>query len=139
MVFLTEQDFKIKLSQDILTQILQSDNSILDDAEQQAIAFVKDHLAGLYDIDAELQKTEQERHPSLIRWLMNLSVYFFYERIPDEQVPPRVVKNYDDTRSELDKIARGKLHTTLLPFISNDKPKTVFNWNSAKKRTHNPF
>ena len=71
---------------------------------------------------------------------MNLAVYFFYERIPDEQVPARVVKNYDDTRSDLDKIARGKLSVTLTHLTDDDgKKETVFHWGSNPKRSHNPF
>ena len=71
---------------------------------------------------------------------MNLAVYFFYERIPDEQVPARIVKNYDDTRSDLEKIARGKMHTTLESMLNDDETKkTIFSWSSNPPREHNPF
>lgn len=141
MVFLTTDDFKLKLSVDILNQILQLDNSILDDAEQQAIAIIEDNLSPNFDIETELAKTATDRHKNLIRWMLNLTLYFVYERVPDDQVPERVVKNYDDTIAEIELIARGKKNTTLERVVDEetDEIHTTFRYGSNPPRGHNLY
>ena len=78
MIFLTQADFKIKLPQYIQEQITDNDSEILDDAEAQAMAVIQDNLSDLYDLDTEFAKTDTERHKNLLRWLLNLSMYFIH-------------------------------------------------------------
>ena len=141
MVFLTQDDFKLKLSTDILNQIIQLNNSILDDGELQAIAMVEDDLSPNFDTEIELAKTGDDRHKNLIRWILNLTLYFVYERIPDDQVPERVVKNYDDTVKELEMIARGKKNTTLERVTDSEtnETHTTFRAGSNPMRGHEPY
>jgi hypothetical protein len=138
MIFLTINDFKLKLSTDILAQITGNDASINDDAENHAIGLINDAFSAKFDIATELAKTGSDRHANLLRWLLNLTVYFIYERIPDKQVPERVVKNYNDTIDEIVLIERGKRSTTLTPVVNETTglKKTVFRWGSTEKRSH---
>jgi phage gp36-like protein len=140
MNFLTRDDFDTKLSEDIVSQIIETDDTILDDAELQATAIIEDALSKTYDLDAEFAKTDTDRHKNLLRWMMNLAVYFIYERIPSNQVPDRVVKNYDDTIAEIKGIESGKRNTSLTLKVDETTGKTnsVFRFGSNLKRSHNP-
>jgi phage gp36-like protein len=138
MIFLTQTDFNAKISPDILNQITDLDNAVLNDAEASAIALITDAFADKYDLTVEFAKTADNRHKNLIRWLLNLTLYFIYERIPDSQVPERVVKNYDDTIKEIEMIERGKRATTLQVIVNPDtqRPHTVFRWGSQPPRSY---
>ena len=139
MVFLTKEDFKIKLSTDIIAQITDSDDAVLDDAELQAMAIIQEALSITYDLDSEFAKTTDARHKNLMRWMLNLTVYFIYELVPDTQVPERVVKNYDDTIAKIEKLEAGKGNTTLSKIVDETgKTNTVFRWGSNTKRSHTP-
>jgi hypothetical protein len=140
MIFITEDDFKRKLSVDIRAQITESDPDILDDVEADAMAIIQDALSPTYDLDAEFAKAEDDRNKNLIRIMLNLMVYFIYERVPDTQVPERVVKNYDDTISEINKIEAGKKNISLAKIVDEEtgEVSTVFRWGSNKKRAHMP-
>jgi hypothetical protein len=139
MNFLLEDDFKLKIDAGIRTQIIDTDDSVMDEAELQATAIIQDALSHIYDLDAEFAKTSTDRHKNLIRWMLNLSVYFIYERVPDMQVPERVVKNYDDTVNEIKSIESGKRNTTLTKLIDEDgNNNTIFRWGSNTKRSHTP-
>lgn len=140
MVFLTKDDFKTKLSADIIAQITDSDDTVLDDAELQAMAIIQEALSATYDLDAEFAKTAGERHKNLMRWMLNLLVYFIYELVPDTQVPERVVKNYDDTIAKIERLEAGKGNTTLPKIVDAEtgETNTVFRWGSNKKRSHTP-
>lgn len=140
MNFLTIDDFALKLSEEIRNQITGSDDTILDDAELQSTAIIQDAFFQKYDLDVEFAKTDEERHNTLLRWMLNLTLYFIYERIPSNQVPERVVKNYDDTIVEIKAIEQGRRNTTLTKLIKEDGNfETNFRWGSNTKRTHNPF
>lgn len=141
MIYLTEGDFVAKISDNILEQILDGNNTILDEAEQSATAIIQDAFAEKYDLDAEFAKTVTDRHKNLLRWMLNLTLYFLYERVHDNQVPDRVVKNYDDTVSEIKSIEQGKRNTSLLKLIREDnaRKETNFRWGSNTKKEHNPF
>lgn len=140
MVFLTKDDFKTKLSADIIAQITDSDDTVLDDAELQAMSIIQEALSATYDLDAEFAKTAGERHKNLMRWMLNLLVYFIYELVPDTQVPERVVKNYDDTIAKIERLEAGKGNTTLPKIVDAEtgETNTVFRWGSNKKRSHTP-
>ncbi|MBN1250677.1 MAG: DUF1320 family protein [Bacteroidales bacterium] len=141
MIFLTTNDFLLKLSEDIRNQITDSNPEILDDAERHATAIIQDAFHDKYDLDFEFAKANENRHKNLLRWMLNLTVYFFYERIPDNQVPERVVKNYDDTITEVKLIEQGKRNTSLTKITrkDNQRAETNFRWGSNTKRTHNPY
>jgi hypothetical protein len=136
MTFLTLNDFESKLDPEIRNQITGQDDTLFDDAEAQAIGLIKDALADRYDIDSELAKIGTDRHVNMMRWLMNLSLYFIYERIPAQQVPERIVKNYDDTVHEIELIERGKRATQLTKVVDivTNQPKRIFRWGSSPKR-----
>lgn len=138
MIFLLESDFTNKLDESVKAQILNGSADAFDLSELTAIAHIENSLSELYDLNAEFAKIDDERHRTLVLWCTNLAMYYLYERIPDNELPPRVVKNYDDTLSIIDKIESGKKNTTLTKLISeiDGKKKTVFRWGSQAKRTH---
>ncbi len=139
MIFLTEQDFNSRLDSNIRSQITEGNQEVLDGAEQSAMAVIQDALSATYDLDFEFAKTEEERHRNLIKWMLNLAIYFIYEKVPDNQVPERVVKNYNDAMSELRKLEAGKTNTTLQKMQDDTGDNiTVFRWGSNKPRTHVP-
>lgn len=119
MIFLEKADIENRIPGGILTQITGNDDSLIDNAENQAIAYISDMLSALYDIEAETAKTGSERHQSLKTWAVSLSVYYLYAHIADVHTPERVIKDYDDTVRHLELIARGKMPTTLESMIKD--------------------
>lgn len=116
--YITKADYLHKIRLPRLEMMIEEDNSILDDAEETAVAVVKDALHAHYDNEAIFTKTGDDRDKQVVRWVMNLAVYYIYERIPDKLVPERVVKNYDDTILTLMEIADRKKSVDL-PKITN--------------------
>ncbi len=141
MIFLTVADFLLKVPEYIRNQITDADDSILDDAELHATAIIQDAFFDKYDMNAEFMLTGTDRHKNLLRWMLNLALYFIYERIPSDQVPERIVKNYDDTMQEIKLIEQGKRNTSLTKLIREDtlRAETNFRWGSSEKRNNNPY
>ena len=125
----------------ILDLLLGEGNDILNDAIVDALAIVTDRLGSKYDLDTELAKTGTERNRSLLRWITTLALYIFYARIPDEEVPERVIKDYDDTNKLLERIQDGKLGCALERLTSETTGKIVprLRIGGNEARTHNPY
>ncbi len=137
MIFLLDTDFANKIDNAVKLQITGGDEEVMNQAEKTAMAMVSGSLAELYDLALEYAKTGTERNQVLVRWLLNIALYDLYERIPDNQLPERVVKNYDDTLKMLEKIESGK-RTCTLTKLTNETgaKKTVFRWGSEIRKTH---
>lgn len=138
--FITYDDYKSKRSARILDLITSNDDTLLDTAEETAISIINDRLSERYNLIAEFAKTETSRNPSLVRWVLSISLYIVYSRIPDEEVPERVIKDYDDTIAELEKIQQGKLSCSLQGVINVEGDiKTRFRMGNNTPRSHDPY
>jgi len=146
--FISKEDYKYQIRTTRLDQILEAadedEDLILNSAETEAVGMIEKHLATRYDMGIELGKTGNARNKVLLRWAKVLVIYYIYERIPDEFVPERVVKNYDEVMSQLEKIEDGDASIPGLTPISvadpNDegetKPYTRRRWGSQLKRAN---
>lgn len=139
MDFLTTADMAAKLRTNRLNQITDNDPTILTSAESKAIAMVIDSTNQWYDINSELSKTGTDRNHTLVRLLTDITTYFIYDRIPDTQVPDRVIKNYDDAREDLKRIEDRKRPIALKKLEIDSVPKTKFRYGGEPRRSQNPF
>ena len=138
MSFLNKDDYYRKLDESIINQITGGNDDLLDNAETTAAGIITDMLSGNYNIAAELAKSGSSSHENLMLWMLNLSAYLIYDRIPDNEIPERVIKDFDDTMDTLQKIAIGRTPTTLTPVTDESgKSKRVFRMGSKPARGHN--
>jgi hypothetical protein len=135
--FITESDYTARIQDTRLQQIIQADESLLDDAESAAISIIRDALHTRYDVDAIFATVGDARPKQVVRWVLTLALYFLYERVPDQVVPKRVIKNYDDTLAYLLEIEDAKKSVDLPRAVDDeDQPKSKFRWGSETKLEH---
>lgn len=144
--YISKDDYKYMMRTERLDQILEAsdedEEALLNDVENEALAIIRDHLGKRYNMDIEYGKAGTARNKVVLRWAKVLVIYFIYERVPDEMVPERVVKNYDDTLQLLIKIEEGKKDVdgltakTVTDDNGNSTPYTTRRWGSQKKRTN---
>lgn len=149
-IFISKADYKYQIRTYRLDQILEAadedEDLMLDSAEGEAIAMLRKYLDNRYDMNAELSKSGNDRSKVLLRFAKVLVIYFIYERIPDDLVPERVVKNYDEVMKALEKIEDGDSDIPgLAPITVTDPnsdtgastPFTRRRWGSQPKRSNN--
>jgi phage gp36-like protein len=136
-MFITKEDLITKIRTYRLNQIIDEDDTILEMAFTDTVAQIENYLHQFYDTDQIFAATLDERSPVVLLWAKQIALYLIYERIPDELLPPRVEKNYDDTIAILEKIAEGRVSVKLPRKIKEDgKPATKFRWGSVQARSH---
>ncbi len=146
MSYLTQQDLQSSIRDGRLEHLLDNTDvgtpDVFEQAASEAQSIVLDYLIR-YDMDTELAKTGTDRHASIIFYLKNICLYILYERIEDDDVPERIIKNYNDTIETLREIAQGKLPLSLpIKEVDTDgdgipdQKKTKFRWGSNLLREY---
>ena len=137
MIWITESDLKSNLRAYRMNQITDAEPDVLDQAESEALATVKDALHAHFDVSAIFGSSGSARPQQVVSWMKHIILFKIYERVPDDQVPDRVVKLYDESMKMLDSIAAGE-RSIDLPRRNNADgiPKTKFRWGSVPKRTN---
>lgn len=144
--YLTQDDIQSSMRDGRLEQILDSysadvlPESIFTNASKEAGSLIIDHLLH-YQIVEEFEKVGDERNNSVIFHMKNIVIYILYDRIPDDDVPEKVIKNYNDTMETLTEISKGKLRINLPKALidtdgdgEGDTPITKFRWGGEKPR-----
>ncbi len=137
--FINYSDYQGTKTTRILDLLIGDDDTILETVETTAIGIITDRLAERFDLPAELAKTGSDRNPSLMRWVIALCTYTVYARVPDDDVPERVIKDYDDTLKELDKIQQGRSCSLQRILDTEGEVKTRFRMGNDTPRTHDPY
>lgn len=137
--WITSADYLANITNDRLQMIIEGESGRLDEAELTAIAVVKDALFQWYDTDTIFATTGSNRPRQVVRWCVNLALFYLYERVPDKLVPERVVQNYEQTLAALQDIEDGKKAVDL-PKRTDDDGENVnkFRWGSQTAREQNP-
>lgn len=136
-MYLTNDDIKNQLRDQRLTQIIDGNQDIVEDAIRTAIAFATDALAPRYDTEAIFALVDNDRHPQVVWWIICMATFYIYQRVPDKQIPQRVIDNYNETKSALEMIEREERNSTL-PLKMNGTTATEghkFRWGSETRRT----
>ncbi len=138
--FLTISDFQTRLSDRVIDLLSGGLDLTINTASTEASGVLHDRLFDKYKIDAELAKTGTSRNAMLVRYALSIAVYTLYSKAPDEEIPERVVKDYDDAMEDLRLISQGKLSSTLPLNTDSDGNTTVkIRMGSNEPRSHNPY
>lgn len=136
MEFLNKTDFKGIIAIGIMSRLEGDADVNLNEAEDLAISEL-DPLRSKFNIDAELNKADDNRNKVLVRIMVHITAYYLYNSVPDDEIPDRIVDNWKKELKTIADIASGKLSSTLEALTGNDGEKvTTFRWGSNKKRAH---
>lgn len=136
--FITQADYLPFIKDTRLQQMIEATAAIVDDAEETAIAVIKDALSSRYDTTAIFATTGAGRPKQVVRWAVTLVLYYLHQRLPERMMPERTAKDYDDTLLILTEIEDGKKATALptLPATSGHVANSKFRWGSNTPRNH---
>lgn len=122
-MYVVKADYKGRITTTLLDQIIQEGASDGTDVLQTASKTAEDTVASacgvLYNISDELTKAGTYRNFLILSWCTSIALYWIYQRIDDEDVPAKVIKNYEDAINDLEKVSRGTYRLNLPPRETN--------------------
>lgn len=138
MSWIDQTDMLASIRDAKLTQMIDGDSAILENAVDSAVGTVTDYLCGRYDTGAIFGSTGTGRPVNVIRWVKHIALWYLYERLPDAMTPKKVEKNYDDVVAFLGEVSSGTASVNLPHKTDpNDatKPLTKFRYGSKPLRS----
>lgn len=107
MAFLTDDDYKAQIKDDILARLLENSATMREDAERKAIAQAQSRLANRYDVPAIFSLSGQARNAELVMYLVDMSLYHLHSRLTPGQVPEVRNSRYADALEWLKAVSSG--------------------------------
>lgn len=114
-MYLTQEDYKSRISVELLDIAIEDDTGILDYCSKIAEDSLSGYMGHLYDIAGELEKQGLSRNYRLLSWALSIAVYHVFLRLPDVDLPEKVKQDYDGCLNDLENIAKGKFTVNLPP------------------------
>lgn len=117
-MYLEKKDYQLRIRLDLLDILLEhivettgentTSEELLAAANKTAVDTIKTKAGVLYDVSEELSKSGNDRNGYLLSLALSIALYELYQRADDDNIPEKVIKNYNDAFKSLDEISKGK-------------------------------
>lgn len=131
-MFLLNTDYLAAIKNQVLEHILENDPTIRETAELQAQAEIEGYLAARYDTPAIFSATGTDRHPMVVRCMVDLSLYHLYARLSPDQVPELRAERYRQCIDWLKQTARQMINPNLPEPEDQTKEEVRYGSNPAR-------
>jgi len=113
-MYLTDIDYESHQATKNLNILTKNDTlSVRDFAEAAAEEQMRSYLANRFDISVIFAQTTTDRNPLLVMYLVDMSVYHMFAKIPNRQTPEDVGLRFEEAINWLKDVAKGKNTPTL--------------------------
>jgi hypothetical protein len=136
MAFIDKTDYGTAIKTNILDDITETDNNLLDIAESQAISFMKGYLNNRYDVVEIFNKTGANRHPVILKFAIDIAIYYLHNRINPRKTPKNRVKAYSDAKEWLEAVCELMINPPDLPAVTVGNRDYVQYGSNPKRTNH---
>ena len=113
MIFLSVDDFSKVIKDDILDRIINSDQTLLDDAELAVVKEMQSYINHRYDGATIFAQTGSDRNPLIVMYAVDMLLYHIHSRLNPRQISDVRRDRYDAALQFLRAIASGELSPDL--------------------------
>lgn len=135
--FLTATDYATCIHPDLLARIHGGNTALLDDAENRAIELMRGYLSARYDVVAIFAATGVDRNPLIVKYAVDIALFYLYQRLPADQVPDMRLMNYEAAERWLTRLQKQEVNPPDLPRVASPEgdAKEYVQWGSNRKRS----
>lgn len=134
-MFLIQEDYKTLIKDPVLAKVVESNDSIREEAERMAQSEMVSFLNGDFDVESIFGETGADRNPVVVMYLMDMTLYHLHARLAHVQMPKTREERYKRAISWLEMVNTGKL-TPDLPMKEEDDQATSLRFGSNEKFGH---
>jgi len=139
MTILTLDDITVTITEDILNEVIEGDETILDTLELRALGEMTGYLSIRYDAASCYDRTLINPNPpthngysaisTVLQYLVDIMLYHAHARIMPDNVPELREKRYKNAVSWLEKVADGFI-APALP-VKSTEPSTPLRYGNS--------
>ena len=131
MIYLTDRDVQLLLKDEFKGQITDSDPTLFNDIELQAIDEASAYLRSRYNMPSEFAKTGTGRSAKLVQIITDITLYHIHSRISPRNISELRVKRYDDQIAFLKAVSKGTLTMDLAVLTSAPTSNIEYGTNES--------
>ena len=113
MAFLTADDYKSQIKDNVLNNILEGNNSLLLSTELKAQAQLTSALNMRFNVAAIFSAEGDARNAEVVMYMVDIVLFHLHSRINPGQVPDERKSRYEDALTWMKMVASGKLEPDL--------------------------
>lgn len=136
MAFIEKDDLVKYIQEDNLDQILDGDDTRLDEPINDAIAYATGFLDTRYNTAQIFGASGNSRHRVVRVAVTHIAIYYLHNLINPRNIPELRVKNYDDSVKTLTMIRKGEICQDL-PLLTTDQTETGYVKYGNKQNKNN--
>lgn len=142
MTYITIDDYKNRITTDLLSLATEEDPEILTFCDKISVDTITGYIGHIYDLSGEFGKVGTARNFQLVGWALGIAIYNIFLRLPDQDMPEKIKTEYDQLITDLQDIGKGKFNINLppLPEVIPSDPQQptsgLRRMGSDKKRSH---
>ncbi len=136
MAFLTLDDYKEVIKGNILTDIIEGDDTLRTSAELKAQELIESYLRMRYKVGEIFSRAGLDRNPIIVQFMLDITVYYLHKRINPNQIPDLRIEEFDNAKKWLDKVSMGKLSPNLPELSNGEGNSQVIGYGSNTKVHH---
>lgn len=121
--FIHPEDYDASVHQEILNAITRGDKTIIEMCEERALSQMRGYLAGRYDCDALFRAQGEDRHPLILMYAVDISLYHLFSVHNPQKMTTIRKDRYDEAIQYLDGVARGRLSFEGAPLAHPEEAK----------------
>jgi phage gp36-like protein len=138
MAFLTDDDYKDQVKDNVLATIIENTSSLRTKAELKAQAQLTSALNMRYDVPAVFAAAGDARNAEVVMYMVDVVLYHLHSRLNPGQVPELRKERYQDALDWMKMVASGKLEPDL-PKPSGDLEGTKLDVQYGGRPPRQPY
>ncbi|WP_448529163.1 phage protein Gp36 family protein [Raineya sp.] len=131
-MFLQITDYRKRIRDNALMQMIESNTDILDTLEKDAQSFIETHLRSKYDVATIFAQTGDDRHKDIVMIMIDIVIYYLVMRVSPKQAQETRVKLYEDACKWLTDVRKGNIVPDLPVFEPNKNRPSGFRFTSKQ-------
>lgn len=118
--FITEEDYDSTLHSEIIDALTRSDDTVLEQCQNDAIAEMKGYLSARYDADAIFDARGDERNRLVLMYAKDIAIYHVFCVHNPYKMSTIRKERYERAMEWLKLVSQGKLQIADAPSLSDE-------------------
>lgn len=133
MAFITKTDYEDSIKENVLDDITESDDNKLDVATSRAVEEAKGYLNARYDITEIFNKTDTDRNPIIVMYVIDMALYHLHSLINMNKIPKARKERYEKATEWFRMVNEGDINPPDLPLPTDGTKEYVLFGGNTKR------
>lgn len=134
MAFIVKADLYNYIDQSTIDQLTDNTNTFVTEAIKDAEDRIRERISPRFDLVVEYAKTGTNRHRTLLKACINLTIFYLFQRLYTDVIPEGRMSARDEAEKWMEDAIQGNIQTTLATVNDAEQTGFAIKWGSDTKK-----